>query len=233
MSFRKLLSVRNAVGLSMVAAMLLAWWLTPQPSTLGTPDFAQIVPTAFGDWREIGNSMQPVDPTRNEDGTRDAQNPYDEVLMRTYANSRGDVVMMALAYGRVQRQEVKIHRPELCYLSQGFSLVSRAPVVFPSTTARAPVQGERMLVQADGRVEAVSYWIRIGEMYSRSPWETRYYIFEQGLKRREIDGVLVRVSQIVDGASSASEQRYELQERFIAELIQAIPSGSRHLLTVG
>lgn len=233
MTFRRLFNVPNVVGLSMVVAVLLAMWLTPVPSTLTTPDFARIVPTSFGDWREIGASTQPVDPTRNEDGTRDPQNPYDEVLMRTYANSRGDVVMIALAYGRVQRQEVKIHRPELCYLSQGFSLVSRAPVVFPESTARVPVQGERMLVQADGRVEAVSYWIRIGGMYSRSPWETRYYIFEQGLKRREIDGVLVRVSQIVDGAAGASEQRYRLQEQFIADLVQAMPSGARHLMTVG
>ena len=77
-------------------------------------------------------------------------------------------VMLALAYGVNQRQEVKIHRPELCYVSQGFKLLERSQVALSAAQAALPVRAQRMLVQAPGRAEAVSYWIRIGDMYSTS-----------------------------------------------------------------
>ncbi len=217
---------------AMLLAVLLAWWLAPTAAAAPAPRLAQIVPTAFQDWREIKTEAALVDPTVGTGATRDPSNPYDDVLMRAYANSRGEVVLLALAYGRNQRQELKIHRPELCYLAQGFSLLSRNAVTFPSAVSDLPVDGERMLVQSAGRVEAVSYWIRIGGMYSRSAWATRYYIFAQGLRRRNLDGILVRVSQILDTPASVSVRRYELQERFATDLVRALPLEARRMLVV-
>ncbi len=69
-----------------------------------------------------------IDPGK---GTADEPNmdrPYDDVLMRAYGNSQGDIVLLAVAYGRNQRQEVKIHRPDVCYTAQGFQLVERSPI---------------------------------------------------------------------------------------------------------
>jgi len=42
--------------------------------------------------------------------------------MRAYQNSQGQIVYLALAWGEQQRQEVKIHRPDLCYVAQGFKV---------------------------------------------------------------------------------------------------------------
>jgi EpsI family protein len=221
------------VACSMLLVAAAAWWLKPEASDAPIPNLAQVVPTTFGDWKEISTGAQPIDPTRNENGAPKAGNPYDDVLMRAYSNSHGDVVMLALAYGRSQRQEVKIHRPELCYVAQGFRLLSRSHVTFPAGSPQMPAQGERMLVQTANRVEAVSYWIRIGGIYSRSAWLTRYYIFEQGLEGKELDGVLVRVSQILGTPAAASDERYQVQEQFVADLVRAMPSETRHLLTVG
>ncbi len=108
------------------------------------------------------------------------------------------------------------------------------PTVFPGPGyTTLPIEGERMLVQSTARMEAVSYWIRIGGLYSKNPWATRYYIFEQGLKGRALDGILVRVSQLVADPAQVSEQVYSRQERFVTDLVGALPPAARRLLLAG
>jgi EpsI family protein len=137
--------------------------------------------------------------------------------------------MLALAYGSHQRQEMKIHRPELCYTSQGYAVLQKSDVTiaFPKL---ASVQAARMLVTAPGRSEAVSYWIRIGDLHSDSAWKTRAYLFSEGMQGRVVDGMLVRVSQVVPDAAATTATRYELQERFLGELLDAMPADARRLL---
>lgn len=224
--------VRAAViAAAMLGIALLTWAMTPTEVAYVPGSLASAVPTSFGDWREIKTDVAQVSPTVGQGAERGMDNPYDEVVMRTYSNSHGDVVMLALAYGVNQRQEVKIHRPELCYVSQGFKLLGRTPVTLRAQAAR-PVSAQRMLVQAPGRAEAVSYWIRIGDMYSRSPWATRFYIFEQALKGHSLDGILVRVSQVVDDRSHVSDAVYARQESFMADLMRAMGPRQRGLLLV-
>ena len=90
-----------------------------------------------------------------------------------------------------------------------------------------------MLVSAPGRSEAVSFWIRIGDLYSTSAWKTRAHIFTEGMQGRVVDGMLVRVSQIVPDASAADAARYEVQEKFLGDLVHAMPAEARHLLIGG
>ena len=221
-----------AIALAMGFAALAAWYLTPRPIAEHAPQrLAEVVPAAFGDWRELKNAVAPVDPRNDTADERSMRSPYDDVLMRAYGNSQGDIVLLALAYGRNQQQEVKIHRPELCYTSQGFDVVNRSEANIAVGNERAGgVRGARMLVSSPDRVEAISYWIRIGDIYSESAWNTRYYIFKEGLKGKRVDGMLVRVSQIFHDEKSASVNRYRLQEQFLADLVGAMPENSRHLM---
>ena len=217
------------VGITLAA--LLAWALTPRlaPNADAAP-LASVVPERFGDWREIALADAPIDPRTQNAGETDREAPYDDVLLRGYENSRGDVVVLALAYGRHQRQEVKIHRPELCYTAQGFKVLSQTPVDVALAGISAPAHGTRMLVRGSDRVEAVSYWIRIGDEYSRSAWRTRSHIFAEGVRGRVVDGMLVRVSQILPGTDSATPARFAVQEGFLADLVRALPARSRGLL---
>jgi EpsI family protein len=221
-----------AIGLAMLFAAIAAWYLTPRPvDDRASPSLSEVVPATFGDWRELKNAAAPVDPRTQEADERSMRSPYDDVLMRAYGNSHGDIVLLALAYGRNQQQEVKIHRPELCYTSQGFDVLNRSTAdISLSDSRRSEVRGARMLVRSPDRVEAISYWIRIGDIYSENAWTTRYYIFKEGLKGRRVDGMLVRVSQIFRDPQSASMNRYRLQEQFLAELIGAMPASARHLV---
>jgi EpsI family protein len=216
--------------IGMLLAATAAWLLTPHARPHGvTPPLAALVPVRIGEWREIELGEPPVDPRVQGEGETDREAPYDDVLMRGYANARGDVLLLALAYGAHQRQEVKIHRPELCYTAQGFEVLRRSPVDVPLAAA-APARGARMLVRGADRVEAVSYWIRIGDLYSRSAWRTRSHLFSEGLRGRIVDGMLVRVSQVVPDAAAATPERFDLQERFLGELVRALPAESRALL---
>jgi EpsI family protein len=232
MNWRRIQVTPIVLALAMIATALGVEWLQPEAQPLTDhQSLAQSIPAQFGDWKEISGVADQIDPGK---GTADEPNmdrPYDDVLMRTYQNSRGDVVLLALAYGRNQRQEVKIHRPDVCYTAQGFQLVKRSSMELPmSGTEGAPVQGMRMLVKAPGRVEAVSYWIRIGDVFTDNAWKIRYHIFKQGLAGHAVDGMLVRASQIVSAQEEASTDRYLLQEAFLADLVRALPESARHLL---
>ncbi len=218
------------LSLAMLLAAAAAWYLTPRmTATEGAVSLAQVVPRQFAGWRELDAPLTAVDPRGQRPGETDPEAPYDDVLMRSYVNANGDIVMLALAYGRHQRQEIKIHRPELCYTSQGFSVLRKSD----ATLAASAVRGARMFVSAPGRSEAVSYWIRIGGLYSTNAWRTRAHIFTEGLQGRVVDGMLVRVSQIVPDAHAADAARYEVQEKFLGDLVLAMPAHARHLLIGG
>lgn len=218
----------------MVAASVGSWILAPRPQPAPAATLAEVVPRQFGDWKEVDSPIAPVNPAIAREPGRDMDRPYDDLLMRTYVNARGDLVLLALAYGRDQRQEVKIHRPELCYEAQGFRVLRRWSGAFAIPASPDGARGgARMLVQAPGRTEAVSYWIRIGTLYSESPWDTRYFILKEGLRRRSPDGMLVRVSQLIEGPQDASEARFALQEAFIRQLIAAMPEAGRRYLIRG
>jgi EpsI family protein len=155
---------------------------------------------------------------------------YDQILSRTYINSRGEQIMLALAYGERQRQEYKVHRPEVCYTAQGFQIVAQNSADFGfSAPSGARVTGRQLLAHSSERFEAVSYWIRMGDIYSVNAWQARWYIFVEGLRGRVQDGILVRASQIVTQPMQA-ETSYATQRQFLRELTQALPSASRELL---
>lgn len=194
------------------------------------PELERNVPQRFGDWRMLPNPL--LQASVSTQGATSTDQPYDEVVSRTYVNSRGDMVMLALAYGKNQRQEVKVHRPELCYPAQGFKVMSLRPAVFEGMRSQVSgenVTGQRMVVDGRGNKEVVSYWIRIGDTYSSSPWRIRWQIMQEGLQGRMTDGILVRVSQRVE-AGADPLPTHLLLEAFAKELVQAVPDQTRTYL---
>jgi EpsI family protein len=230
------------VGL-MLVALLAARGLTPNAAPAAPAvRLEQAVPQAFGSWAAQASPLLQVglvaQAATGEDPAAQGTRDYDQVVMRTYANAQGDSVMLALAYIGAQRQELKIHRPEQCYRAQGFEVLALLPHSWPQApspgTGPTPT-GKRMRVQAGGRDEIVSYWIRIGELFSESPLQTRLHMLRLGLDGRLTDGVLVRASQLVSAQASAAdvERAYQVQETFLAELLQATSAAGQALLLQG
>jgi EpsI family protein len=155
--------------------------------------------------------------------------PYDQVLMRSYGRSDGTIVMLALAYGRNQRQEVKIHRPELCYVAQGFEVVDRKIGTLRLSDTRG-IEAYRIVARGRDRVEPVTYWIRIGDRVVRNAWDSRMKILRDGLKGTVPDGLLVRASSLTRSTGDIPAA-HEIQEQFLGDLYRALDEGSRAKLT--
>lgn len=220
-----------ALGLAvMLGAAGGAWLATPRLQAVqDAPDLAAAVPKAFGDWRLVQDGSAQVDVAQGVE--TDTEQPYDQTVMRTYANSKGEEVMLALAWGERQRQDVKVHRPEVCYPAQGFNVVKLKDGPPIATTGRAaPVPTTVLLTEArGGGYEAVRYWIRIGDMYGGDGWAARWYILNEGFRGRIPDGILVRASQRLaqPGAEAHSQA---VMAGFLSDLTAAVPAATRGML---
>jgi EpsI family protein len=103
--------------------------------------------------------------------------------------------------------------------------MEEVPVQFPQLAPHGAVSGLRLLMNSSNRMEAVSYWIRVGHDYPRGGLDTRLTILKAGLAGVVPDAVLVRASSILTQAEE-SASAYARQERFLAEMVQAMrPEG--------
>jgi len=216
-------------ALAMLLAAALAALATPQLHALSAaPSLESTVPMAFGDWKAISDTQMQVDVSRGVE--TQSEQPYDQTVMRTYVNSQGLRVMLALAWGERQRQDVKVHRPEVCYPAQGYAVVrleAGTPLLMAGKAE--PVPTVSLLAQGRGGMEAVNYWIRIGTQYGGDGLQARWYILKEGLAGRIPDGVLVRASQrIRNGEETVAVNK--VMEGFLVELIGSLPLRSREML---
>ncbi|MGA2551158.1 MAG: exosortase C-terminal domain/associated protein EpsI [Burkholderiaceae bacterium] len=223
-SFSRAARLGPRVGIAMVAASGIAVAMAPTHFIVepGSP-LEVMVPTRFAGWENMTSPLEQVSLIATKDGQPDPmQLVYDDSLLRTYTREDGAQIMIALAYDKSQREEDRVHRPEICYISQGFRILSDNEALFSVRDAAGqPIVGRRMLTQRGTRLEAVSYWIRIGDTYTQNPWVSRFYVLKEGLLGRVHDGMLVRVSQIVSRQGDV-EQSFREQDHFLDELTRAL-----------
>ena len=104
--------LRNFILLMlMLAASGLALALRPthKLADQGPPfDLEAIIPRTFGEWHEEKHySAQIVDPQQQEM----IDKIYTQTLSRTYVNTSGYRIMLAIAYGDDQRDALQTHYP--------------------------------------------------------------------------------------------------------------------------
>ena len=215
---------------AMVLAAGLAWAVKPQSQpSAAAPKLATAIPEQFGDWRVVIDAMSPVGVAQGVETSWDQ--PYDQTLMRTYVNKQGQAVMLAVAWGQRQRQDVKVHRPEVCYVAQGHVIQQEGPgdaLSLPGVAQRVPTVA--LLTQERGGFEAVRYWIRIGQRYGGDGWRARWYLLQEGLKGRVPDGILVRASTRIRGPEEAGQAQADLA-KFLVDLTAAVSPATIALRT--
>lgn len=195
-----------------------------------------MLPPAVEQWQEQKSKLIQMSLTpEGVDRSQAVAATYDDTAMTSYVDAQGNVVMVALAYGRSQRQEGKIHRPELCYSAQGFSVKSSSSSTLPLVAGGdtyGTVRIQRLDASNRNYREVVSYWIRIGDLFSTSAFETRTHIMKVGLQGDIPDGILFRVSQVV--AKDATDQQiaaaYARQESFMSQLAGKLSGGGKRML---
>jgi EpsI family protein len=172
------------------------------------------VPSAFGEWRVVSNESLPiVNPQLRES----LKNDYDETLTRTYQNRiSGRYVMLSIAYGRDQSHEKQIHKPEVCYPAQGFSVDSVRESTFAVAGRDIPVT--TLHATKDTRNEYIAYWIVEGDSIVRGALQQNFRRALLAIRGIREDGLLFRVSEISEDQSSAIALLREFSDGLVSAI---------------
>jgi EpsI family protein len=176
-------------------------------------DLPTMVPATLADWREEpGVAVQIVDPELQQ--TIDAI--YTQVLTRNYVRRDGYRVMLSIAYGKAQTDNLQLHLPEVCYPAQGFRLdgIEKFPLVLGDQNITA----RRMKTHLGQRHEPVTYWTVVGDHVTASGLDKKLTEMRYGLRGRIPDGMLVRISSI----DRDSARAHAAQADFANALVSAI-----------
>ena len=184
-------------------------------------DLESIIPKQFGDWHQ-DSAIIPV--TASPEQEELLKQIYSQNLTRTYVDNHGYRVMLSVVYGDGIDKQLDVHRPEVCYVAQGFKVSDYTDLVIHTLFGRLPV---RRLVATNGqRIEPISYWIKVGDKAVGSAFERKMTKIKQVLTGRADSGLLARVSTIDTDQVLA----YKEQEAFINAMLQAMPEDQRKQL---
>ena len=121
-------------------------------------DLEAMIPKQFGDWR-IDDTIRPVLPSPDVQDKLDKI--YNQTLARTYINSRGQRIMLSIAYGGDQSDSMQVHQPEVCYPAQGFQVRKSSLGQLATNHGALPVK--RLVATQGSRIEPITYWITVGD----------------------------------------------------------------------
>lgn len=213
------------IGGACLAAAAAAYGLTPRRkvSLLGDAKLGSLVPMAMAGWtaRDVSDLIAP--PT---DDSLEAK-LYGEQVERVYQDAATGVqVMMLLAHGATQSNDLMVHRPEVCYPAFGFKLSNNRRIDMPIAGGVA-VPGRALVADAPDRRETIVYWTRMGDLLPIDGSEQRWDRVKLAMKGIVADGVLSRFSIVGDDVNA----NFATLERFVAALLQATsPEGRRALI---
>jgi EpsI family protein len=183
-------------------------------------DLETIIPKEFSGWK-IDETIIPL----QADPQREAliKKIYTQTLSRTYLNEKGERVMLSVAYGGDQSDNMQVHKPEVCYPAQGFQVSNLISSMFSTGYGMIPVK--RLLAQQPNRVEPITYWITIGDIVAENGLKWKLEQLKYGLTGKIPDGLIFRVSSLGEEAGG-----YALQEAFVKDLLKSVSPESRKRL---
>jgi len=213
---RKSVIISIFLGILMVSSGALTKALTPTKKIADQQekiDLEIMIPTRFGDWR-IDKSIIPLQVDAETQAMLDKI--YNQTLSRTYVNSLGERIMLSVAYGGDQSDNLAVHKPEVCYYAQGFEVMKTFADELLTQYGKLPIK--RLLAVKGYRNEPITYWITIGNKAVLPGIDEKLQQLKYGLTGNVPDGMLVRVSSI----DSDKNKAYQLQTIFIQDLLSAV-----------
>jgi EpsI family protein len=182
----------------------------------------EAVPARFGDWVMLtGQPTQVVNPQTQ--ALLDSL--YSQILTRTYVHKDGYRIMLSMAYGDDQRGGLQAHRPEVCYPAQGFKVGNIVDGAL--ATPYGAIEVRRLTTTFGARNEPVTYWLTVGDQVIKNAFDKRMAEIRLALTGQIPDGLLFRISSI-DGDPARA---FAMQQRFAADMMSAVPGGTRRQLS--
>lgn len=214
------------IASSMLLASVLAQQLRPTrllADTRGNAPLSALVPSQFGDWQEV----QAAQPVVNPQSRELIDTLYAEVLNRTYRNTAGQHVMLAIAYGRDQSDGLQVHEPLVCYPAQGFKVLGHRTETLATPYGALPVHRLETALEGTARVEPVTYWTTVGDhVIEPRALDKKRKKFSYSLDGYIPDGLLFRVSSI----SADTPVAFAAQDQFTKELLDSLTPEMRRRL---
>lgn len=209
------------IGLAMMASAGVALHFTPTRTTEadGAPDLHKIVPRRFDGWVE-DTAIVPVLPTPSQQ--INLKTIYSQIVSRTYINRKGQLMMVVLAFGSNQDNQLKAHRQEVCYAAQGFRITHLTHRDLVVNGVRIPLT--QLYAVRGARREAVTYWFTIGNHVVLSRLDRLLTEIKYSATGQIPSGMLMRISSL--GPYNAAEYRSHV--RFANQLLQSIAQRYRH-----
>ncbi|MER0169297.1 MAG: EpsI family protein [Nitrosomonas sp.] len=218
---RKSIIISTFLGILMVSSGALTKALTPTNKIADQQekiDLEIMIPTEFADWR-IDKSIIPLQVDAETQAMLDKI--YNQTLSRTYVNSIGERIMLSVAYGGDQSDNLAVHKPEVCYYAQGFEIMKTYADELLTQYGKLPIK--RLLAVKGYRNEPITYWVTVGNKAVLPGIDEKLQQLKYGLTGNVPDGMLVRVSSIdVDNAKA-----YQLQTVFIQDLLSSVNTSER------
>jgi EpsI family protein len=208
-------------GALCVGGAVLAHQLRPHRyvSLLSSANLDDLVPRAFGAWtsEDVGDPL-----ALNAPGTLSSK-LYNQLITRSYSNGRGAPILMLLAHGERQSDELQLHRPEICYPAFGYQLLQdeRTEVALGGDVH---LPARRLVAKSPTNRERVIYWTRLGESFPTSSAEQRRARFENTIHGVVPDGVLCRFS------TADSADAWNGLGSFLQDLVKATGAHGRRVL---
>jgi len=184
--------------------------------TSQTLDLERLVARQFGEWSFVPG-LKLVDAAEPDSLARKL---YSMELARGYKDASGHLVMLLVAYGPSQLDQLQLHRPEICYPAAGFRVehVFRTQLSYRDDAPALKIT--RLTAYRGERVEPVSYWMRVGGVVASGIVDRQIIKLKYGLRGMIPDGVLVRVSTV----GVAEDTAFRVQNKFIRDLLGALDS---------
>ena len=183
---------------------------------------AEIVPRSFGTW----SSQDVTDLVAPKIEGSLASKLYSETVGRVYENAADhSQVMMLLAYGDTQSDDLQLHRPEICYPAFGFA-ISHNEVTPVSISHAAAVPARSLLAEAPDRREAIVYWSRLGEYLPLDRKAQQLARVRTAMRGEIADGVLARFSMVTQDPNPSFVRLSE----FASGLVMAVHPRARPAL---
>jgi EpsI family protein len=221
---KKLFFINLALGLAMVMTAALTTAMTPTTKIADlreSVDLEALIPSSFNDW-QIDASIVPLQIDPKTQAQLDKL--YNQVMARTYVNADGVRVMLSVAYGGDQSDHLSLHKPEVCYLAQGFEI--KQNVAGETATQYGNLPTRQLLAVRGNRNEPITYWVTIGDKAVLSGINQKLQQLRYGLSGKVPDGMLVRVSTL--GANT--DQAYQVHAYFIQDMLASMDMQARDRL---
>lgn len=149
-------------------------------------------PKQLGDWTAVsehaidGRSMEILQ--------------VDDYFMRSYRNSKGEIIGLYIGYFKSQREGKGIHSPRQCLPGAGWVPVNISVYSLPVSGHNPETVPVNQFVMGKGldRQLFLFWYHGRGRIYASEYWNKIYLIWD-GLTKKRTDGALIRVNNMMTG----------------------------------